>query len=245
MALETLKVDPDRLTSAGTNLGESARQIPKVGPIGAAALSPGSDPLSAAIAAKIPGLERPVVDELPKLAAEGNKLAANVEEAGRRYETTDKKLGDRLRKHDFDANGGRSTSAGAGGSTTRGTPSLPPRLASGPLVDPGKPGTIQAIDHRRMPRAPGGVQLPTNPYPRSDPRHQAVEDINTQLLTYGVNMTAYVNKPPPISQAEYMERYAEYSQLTADLADIVAGYKQYGIPFFVTPPPPPISLPRR
>lgn len=245
MAFEILKVDPDRLTADGSNLGELSRQIPKVGPIGGGALSPGSDPLSAAIAAKIPGLERPVVDGLPKLTAEGNKLAANVEEAGRRYETTDKKLGDRLRKHDFDANGGRSNSAGSGGSTTRGMSSLLPRSASDSPAEQGKPGTIQATDHRRMPRAPGGVQLPTNPYPRSDPRHQAVEDINTQLLTYGVNVTAYVNKPPPVSQAEYMERYAEYSQLTADLADIVAGYKQYGIPFYVTPPPPPISLPRR
>lgn len=108
-----------------------------------------------------------------------------------------------------------------------------------PLSPPGPP---------RLPLNPY-VTVPTNPYPPGDPRYMAVADLNTQLVTYGADLASYSNKPAPLTQPDYLERYAEYVQLQGDLAGIVAGYKQYNIPFTFLPPPPPptqpTSVPRR
>ena len=58
MALETLRVDPERLAEAGTSLDQASSQIPEITP---GFTVSGSDPLSAAISAKIPELEQPVI----------------------------------------------------------------------------------------------------------------------------------------------------------------------------------------
>lgn len=56
-SLEPLQVDPVRLAQAGAQLQALAEQIPEIPP---GFTVSGSDPLTAAISAKIPGLEEPV-----------------------------------------------------------------------------------------------------------------------------------------------------------------------------------------
>ncbi|MEB3071108.1 DUF2563 family protein [[Mycobacterium] vasticus] len=101
------------------------------------------------------------------------------------------------------------------------------------------------LSPRRPPPVPLNpyVTVPTNPYPPGGPRHLAVADLNTQLVTYGTDLASYSNKPAPLNQAEYLERYAEFVQLQGDLAGIVAGYKQYNMPVTFLPPAPPPGQP--
>jgi uncharacterized protein YukE len=89
---------------------------------------------------------------------------------------------------------------------------------------------------------PGGVRLPKNPYPPDDPRHEKVEEVNNQLLKYGVNFAAYLDKYPPgvpLTQAEYEEAFAEWTRLNGDLTEIVKAYADLGIPVEITGPSPP------
>lgn len=87
------------------------------------------------------------------------------------------------------------------------------------------------------------VTVPANPYPPGDPKHLEVAELNTQLATYGADLANYSNKPAPLTQPEYLERYAEYVQLQGDLAGIVAGYRKYNIPISLLPPAPPPNQP--
>ncbi|MBS9532792.1 hypothetical protein KIH27_04220 [Mycobacterium sp. M1] len=57
MTHEPLRVDPVRLAQAGEKLEQLAQQIPQIKPDFSVS---GSDPLTAAIGAKIPELEEPV-----------------------------------------------------------------------------------------------------------------------------------------------------------------------------------------
>lgn len=57
MTHEPLRVDTERLAQAGAKLEELAEQIPEITP---GFTVTGSDPLTSAISAKIPGLEQPV-----------------------------------------------------------------------------------------------------------------------------------------------------------------------------------------
>jgi hypothetical protein len=83
---------------------------------------------------------------------------------------------------------------------------------------------------------PGGVTLPTNPYPPGTTKHDEVEETDRKLLEYGTKLAAYNLKDPPTNDAEYEERYHEYLELNADLADIVLSYKQEGVEIVVDSP---------
>lgn len=83
---------------------------------------------------------------------------------------------------------------------------------------------------------PGGVNLPTNPYPAGTAKHEEVDETAQKLLEYGTKLAAYNLEDPPTTEAEYEDQYHEYLELNADLAEIILEYKQEGIEFTVDAP---------
>jgi hypothetical protein len=83
---------------------------------------------------------------------------------------------------------------------------------------------------------PGGVTLPTNPYPPGTIKHDEVEETDRKLLEYGTKLAAYNLEKAPLTDEEYMEQYHEYLDLNAELAEIILDYKDEGIELNVSPP---------
>jgi hypothetical protein len=124
--------------------------------------------------------------------------------------------------------GGASRAAAAAAPTT--SRSVAPAGTTGAAAKP----TIRSTPFKQD--NPGGVTLPTNPYPPGTIKHDEVEETDRKLLEYGTKLAAYNLKDPPTNEAEYEERYHEYLELNADLADIVLSYKQEGIEIVVDSP---------
>lgn len=97
---EPLAVDPTRLIAAGAKLAELV--FPTAPPPMTVA---GSDPVSTAINATMPGIEALVSDGLPGVSAALKLTASNMATAGDIYTKADQSLGEALRQYSFDANG--------------------------------------------------------------------------------------------------------------------------------------------
>jgi hypothetical protein len=117
------------------------------------------------------------------------------------------------------------------GSAPAGTATLTqPATAVGPSPEIAKPSRPFKQDD------PGGVTLPTNPYPPGTVKHEDVEETDRKLIEYGTKLAAYNLEDPPTTEAEYEEQYHEYLDLNAELAEIILEYKQEGIEFTVGQP---------
>jgi hypothetical protein len=112
-----LRVDTEMLSQLGSQLEVSASALPDA----PAPLSvPGGDAISQAIAAKLPGLETPIIEGLPAVKEAAGQTASNIVTAADMYQTKDEQLAAEYEKHRFDGSGGRSSSGGSGGSSGSG-----------------------------------------------------------------------------------------------------------------------------
>jgi hypothetical protein len=84
-----LKVDPEQLAKLGHQLLAAASDLPDPPPPFAVT---GADAISAAIAERLPSIEGPIRDALPRLKDEAMTTAANVIAAAQRYSITDEQL---------------------------------------------------------------------------------------------------------------------------------------------------------
>jgi ESX secretion-associated protein EspJ len=84
-----LKVDPEQLGRLGNQLLSAAGDLPEV-PL--PFMVTGTDALSAAIACRLPSIEGPIHDALPKLKNEAATIATNVVTAAAKYASTDAQL---------------------------------------------------------------------------------------------------------------------------------------------------------
>jgi len=119
---DVLRVDPEMLSQLGSQLETSARALPN-------APEPftvtGADAISQAIAAKLPGLETPIIEGLPAVKEAAGQTASNIVTAAGMYQTTDEQIAAEYEKHQFDgsgsgAGGGSGGGMGAGGAVASG-----------------------------------------------------------------------------------------------------------------------------
>lgn len=109
-----LRVDPEMLQQLGAQLETSARALPdppEPFPV------TGADAISAAIAARLPALETPIIEGLPAVKEAATQTAQNIQTAAARYLGTDADLAAEYEKHRFDQTGapGGGAPGGAGG----------------------------------------------------------------------------------------------------------------------------------
>jgi hypothetical protein len=110
---DSLRVDPERLSHHGNQLVDAATGLP---PAPTRFVESGTDPLSEAIRDKLPGIEDPIQEALPKLKAEATKTANNIVTAAGQYQRTDEELASKYDAHRFDGRvGSGAGSAGSGG----------------------------------------------------------------------------------------------------------------------------------
>jgi len=96
--VEPLSIDPARLKEAGAQL------LGLVFPQGPAPMSvPGSDAVSAAISATMPGIESLVSEGLPGVKAALTRTATSMGDAADIYQKADTSLGDTLKQFQFSA----------------------------------------------------------------------------------------------------------------------------------------------
>jgi hypothetical protein len=101
-----LKVDPELLGKYGNELLTSAGGLPAApGPF----VVSGSDPISVAIAEKLPAVEGAILDELPQLKQDASTTASNIVAAADRYSSTDSQLAAEYQRHQFDSAGGTAS----------------------------------------------------------------------------------------------------------------------------------------
>jgi hypothetical protein len=108
--LPPLKVDPELLERYGNQLLTAAGGIPEAPP---PFVVSGTDPMSQAIAEKLPSMEGPIQDELPQLKEQASQTATKIVSAAGQYQHTDEQLAAEYEKHQFDSMGGPGT-GGAG-----------------------------------------------------------------------------------------------------------------------------------
>lgn len=111
-----LRVDTGMLSDLGSQLQTSANSLPE--PPAPFSVT-GADAISAAISAKLPALETPIIEGLPKVKAEASETAGNIITSAATYLTTDEEIAARIEKGLFDGAGatasGGGSGAGAGG----------------------------------------------------------------------------------------------------------------------------------
>lgn len=108
-----LKVDPELLERYGNQLLTAAGGLPGAPPPFSVT---GTDPISLAIAEKLPSMEGAVLDQLPQLKDQASDTASRVVSAAGQYQKTDDQLAAEYEKHQFDSAGGLGGGApGAGG----------------------------------------------------------------------------------------------------------------------------------
>lgn len=117
-----LRVDTGMLSDLGSQLQTSANALPD--PPAPFSVT-GADAISAAISAKLPALETPIIEGLPKVKAEASETAGNIVTSAATYLTTDEEIAARIEKGLFDgagtaASGGGSGAGGAGGGAAGG-----------------------------------------------------------------------------------------------------------------------------
>lgn len=108
-----LRVDTEMLSQLGSQLEVSASALPDAP---APFSVPGGDAISQAIAAKLPGLETPIIEGLPAVKQAAGQTASNIVTAADMYQTKDEQLAAEYEKHRFDGSGGGSSSGGGSGS---------------------------------------------------------------------------------------------------------------------------------
>ncbi|BBX75573.1 hypothetical protein [Mycobacterium shinjukuense] len=109
---EPLAVDPARLNLAGGKLAELV--FPAAPP---PITVPGSDAVSAAINATMPGIESLVSDGLPGVTAALKRTASGMSTAADIYAKADQSLGDALTRYQFGSDGQAPGAAAAAGQT--------------------------------------------------------------------------------------------------------------------------------
>lgn len=107
-----LKVDPEQLSKYGNQLLTAAGELPEAPPPFTVS---GEDAISQAIAEKLPGLEDPIQEALPRLRDEASTTANNVVAAAGRYSDTDAQIAANYEKLQFGSAGGAGGSGAGGG----------------------------------------------------------------------------------------------------------------------------------
>lgn len=115
-----LRVDTEMLSQLGSQLEVSASALPDAP---APFSVPGGDAISQAIAAKLPGLETPIIEGLPAVKEAAGQTASNIVTAADMYQTKDEQLAAEYEKHRFDGSDGGSSSGGSGGGSGSGVAS--------------------------------------------------------------------------------------------------------------------------
>lgn len=155
-----LRVDPEMLQQLGAQLETSARALPDPPerfPV------TGADAISAAIAAKLPALETPIIEGLPAVKEAATQTAQNIQTAAARYLGTDADLAAEYEKHRFDQTGAPggggaagSGAAGAGGASAASAPAASAPAAGGG----GAMGQMSQLMGMPMQMASQATQLP-------------------------------------------------------------------------------------
>jgi hypothetical protein len=109
---DTLRVDPDMLSQLGSQLETSANALPEPP---APFTVTGEDAISAAIAAKLPALETPIIEGLPAVKQAAAQTASNIVAAAGKYESTDEELAAAYEKQQFSGGGAGGAGGGAVG----------------------------------------------------------------------------------------------------------------------------------
>jgi hypothetical protein len=109
---QVLKVDPELLQQLGESLRTAAGSLP-------AAPAPfvvtGTDPLSVAIAEKLPTIEGDIQTALPQVKTDATATASNIVAAAGKYQGADAQLAANYQQHQFDQAGAAGAGAGAAG----------------------------------------------------------------------------------------------------------------------------------
>ncbi|UNB52761.1 hypothetical protein [Mycolicibacterium sp. YH-1] len=108
---DILRVDTEMLSQLGSQLEVSASALPDAP---APFSVPGGDAISQAIAAKLPGLETPIIEGLPAVKEAAGQTASNIVTAADMYQTKDEQLAAEYEKHRFDGSGSGGSGGGAG-----------------------------------------------------------------------------------------------------------------------------------
>src|SRR5918998_451633 len=110
MTQEPLSIDPDAVRQGGNEMlaGVEGLELPP-------AFTPptGSDPLSMRVTIEVPGVEQPIVVELPGIKTDAKKTAEKIVDAAGRYEQMDQMLGQRIEQAQLPAANGAPGSGGA------------------------------------------------------------------------------------------------------------------------------------
>lgn len=106
-----LRVDTGMLSDLGSQLQTSANALPD--PPAPFSVT-GADAISAAISAKLPALETPIIEGLPKVKAEASETAGNIVTSAATYLTTDEEIAARIEKGLFDGAGAAASGGGSG-----------------------------------------------------------------------------------------------------------------------------------
>jgi hypothetical protein len=109
---DTLRVDPEMLSQLGSQLETSARALPEAP---APFAVTGDDAISAAIAARLPALETPIIEGLPAVKEAAAKTASNIVAAAGKYQGTDEELAAAYEKQQFGGGGAGGAAGGAAG----------------------------------------------------------------------------------------------------------------------------------
>ncbi len=116
-ALPPLTVDPELLERYGNQLLTAAGGLPEAPPPFTVT---GTDPMSQAIADKLPAMEGAIGDELLQLKAQASDTASKIVSAAGQYQRTDDQLAAEYEKHQFDSASNGRGGAGAGGGQAMG-----------------------------------------------------------------------------------------------------------------------------
>lgn len=129
----SLKVDPELLSQLGTQLQTAAAGLPEAPePF----IVSGTDPISLAIAGRLPDVEGGIQTALPQVKADATTTASNIVAAAGKYKGTDEQLAAEYEKHQFDQAGssGSGATGSAGGGDAMGQMgqmlSMPMQMAS-------------------------------------------------------------------------------------------------------------------
>jgi hypothetical protein len=111
-AVPPLTVDPELLERYGNQLLTAAGGLPEAPPPFTVT---GSDPMSQAIADKLPAMEGAIQDGLPQLKDQATGTASTIVSAAGQYKSADQQNAADIEKHQFDSAGGPGGGSGAGG----------------------------------------------------------------------------------------------------------------------------------
>lgn len=117
MSEEPLFIDTDAVRQGGNEMLAGVNELDL-----APAFTPptGSDPLSVRVTVEVPGVETPIVVELPAIKTDAKKTAERIVAAADRYEQADQTVGQRIEQAQVPAASGAPGSGGAGAAPNAG-----------------------------------------------------------------------------------------------------------------------------